>query len=55
MTIVRGYDLKQGERVSIEFMPLDKCPVVGNYVIRVMERVVIRDSEGKLVKDLLKR
>ncbi len=55
MTIVAGYDLKQGERVKLEFVPVEQCPVVGDYILRGMEKLEVRDSEGNLVEDLLKR
>ncbi len=50
-----GYDLKKGEKICLEFKPPESCPVIGNYIIRVMERFEIRDSEGRLVKDLLNK
>jgi len=28
MTLVAGYDLKQGERVNLELVPVEKCPFV---------------------------
>ncbi|MBI2499666.1 hypothetical protein HYV88_05475 [Candidatus Woesearchaeota archaeon] len=49
-----GYKLKEGERVYLSWKPPEECSIVGDYIIRVMERFEVRDSEGRLVRDLLK-
>lgn len=46
--------LDEGQRLYLEFAPVEECPIVGQYIIRVMKRFEIRDKEGKLVKDLSK-
>jgi len=53
--MVQGYNLKQNEHVVVSFVPSDKCPVVRDYVIRVMNRFEVRDAEGNLVKNLLSK
>ena len=50
---VMGYELKQGEKIVLEFIPVNQCPVVGQYIVRTMQTLEVRDSEGNLVKDLL--
>jgi len=50
-----GYGLKEGEKLFLEFRPPELCPTNESYIIRVMERFEVRDSEGRLVRDLLNR
>lgn len=55
MTKVKGYELNPGETTHIAWTRVDKCPVVGDYIIRTMVRHEVRDAEGKLVVDFLRR
>lgn len=53
--MVCGYNLKEGERVVLEFTPAGQCPANEIYVIRTMSRLEVRGAEGELVKSFIKR
>ena len=42
---------KNYKRVGIEFLPINECPVVGDYVVRPIVRQVFRGPRGDLVEE----
>lgn len=55
MTFVAGYELKPGETIRLKFTPEDQCPQNDLYIIRTLETLEVRDPQGNLVRDLLKK
>ena len=44
------YNGRPAEVVKIIWRPIEQCPVVGEYIIRVIDTLELRTSEGERVE-----